>query len=154
MTDIARRLADMGLALPSPSAPAANYVPFTRSGPIVHIAGQVSRLPDEDIRGVVGRDLSVEEGQRAAQIAALHIVAQIGAACRGDFGRLVRILKINGMIQCAPDFDALPLVMNGCSDLLVGLFDEAGRHARTTVGVYRLPFGYAVEADAVVEIHA
>lgn len=154
MTDIVSRLAELGLSLPPPSAPAANYVPFTRSGSLVHIAGQVSRLPDADMRGVVGCDLSIDDGRLAARASGLNIVAQIGAACGGDFGRLTRILKLNGLIQCNADFDELPQVMNGCSDLMVDLFGDAGRHARTTVGVYRLPFGYAVEADAVVEIHA
>ncbi|WP_299329513.1 RidA family protein [Parasphingopyxis sp.] len=152
MNQFDKRLQALGLSLPPASPPAANYRSFIRSGPFVHIAGQISKGPNDDVRGIVGDTLSIETSQQAARLCGLNIAAQIGAACEGDFERLVQIVKLAGFMQCAADFDKLPLVMDGCSDLMVALFGDRGRHARSTVGVYRLPSGYAVEVDAVIEV--
>ncbi len=152
MADVDTRLATLGIALPAASSPAANYVSFVRSGSLVHISGQVSRTPGETVLGTVGADLTLEDGVRAARLCGLNLVSQMRQACGGDLNRVVRVVKLGGSIQAGPELEQLPLVMNGCSDLMVEVFGDAGRHARTTVGVYRLPGGVAVEVDAVVEV--
>ena len=146
------RLASLGLSLPEPVRPVANYVPFTRSGALVHIAGQVSTDPAGGVRGVVGEDVSAEDAKRAARICGLNLIAQMKAAADGDLSRVQRILKLNGFVQAGPHFFEIPQVLNGCSDLMVEVFGELGRHARSAVGVYRLPLNFAVEVDAVVEV--
>lgn len=152
MADVDTRLATLGIELPAASSPAANYVSFVRSGSLVHISGQVSRTPGETVLGTVGADLTLEDGVRAARLCGLNLVSQMRQACGGDLNRVVRVVKLGGSIQAGPELEQLPLVMNGCSDLMVEVFGDAGRHARTTVGVYRLPGGVAVEVDAVVEV--
>jgi enamine deaminase RidA (YjgF/YER057c/UK114 family) len=152
MTDVNTRLATLGIGLPPASSPAANYVSFVRSGSLVHISGQVSRTSGETVLGTVGADLTLEDGVRAARLCGLNLVSQMREACGGDLNRVVRVVKLGGSIQAGPELEQLPLVMNGCSDLMVEVFGDAGRHARTTVGVYRLPGGVAVEVDAVVEV--
>jgi len=152
MADVNTRLAALGIDLPVASSPAANYVSFVRSGSLVHISGQVSRTPGETVLGTVGADLTLEDGVRAARLCGLNLVSQMREACGGDLNRVVRVVKLGGSIQAGPELEQLPLVMNGCSDLMVEVFGDAGRHARTTVGVYRLPGGVAVEVDAVVEV--
>jgi enamine deaminase RidA (YjgF/YER057c/UK114 family) len=152
MPDVNTRLAALGIDLPAASSPAANYVSFVRTGSLVHISGQVSRTPGETVLGTVGADLTLDEGVRAARLCGLNLVSQMREACGGDLDRVVRVVKLGGSIQSGPELEQLPLVMNGCSDLMVEVFGDAGRHARTTVGVYRLPGGVAVEVDAVVEV--
>lgn len=152
MADLNTRLAALGIDLPAASSPAANYVSFVRTGSLVHISGQVSRTPDETVLGTVGADLTLDDGVRAARLCGLNLVSQMREACGGDLDRVVRVVKLGGSIQAGPELEQLPLVMNGCSDLMVEIFGDAGRHARTTVGVYRLPGGVAVEVDAVVEV--
>jgi enamine deaminase RidA (YjgF/YER057c/UK114 family) len=146
------RLAALGLTLPEPRAPVANYVPFVRSGASVYISGQVSTDAAGGVRGVVGEDVSAEDARRAAQICGLNLIAQLKAALDGDLGRVVRIVKLGGFVQAGPAFFDIPQVLNGCSDLMVAVFGDAGRHARSAVGVYRLPLNFAVEVDAVVEV--
>ncbi|MBS0411159.1 MAG: RidA family protein [Proteobacteria bacterium] len=145
------RLAALGIALPQPISPVANYVPFTRSGSLIHISGQVSVDANGGIRGVVGQDVSLEQGQAAARLCAINLITQMKAACDGDLGRVKRVLKLGGFVQAGPDFFDIPKVVNGCSDLIVEVFGDLGRHARSAVGVYRLPLNFAVEVDAVVE---
>jgi enamine deaminase RidA (YjgF/YER057c/UK114 family) len=145
------RLASLGLSLPAPVRPVANYVPFTRSGALVHIAGQVSTDAAGGVRGVVGEDVSAEDAKRAARICGLNLIAQMKAALDGDLSRVRRIVKLGGFVQAGPSFFEIPQVVNGCSDLMVEVFGDAGRHARSAVGVYRLPLNFAVEVDAVVE---
>jgi enamine deaminase RidA (YjgF/YER057c/UK114 family) len=152
MADVNTRLAALGIDLPAASSPAANYVSFVRAGSLVHISGQVSRTPGETVLGTVGADLTLDEGVRAARLCGLNLVSQMREVCGGDLNRVVRVVKLGGSIQSGPELEQLPLVMNGCSDLMVEVFGDAGRHARTTVGVYRLPGGVAVEVDAVVEV--
>ena len=146
------RLAALGLKLPEPARPVANYVPFVRAGDLVHIAGQVSTDPSGGVRGVVGEDVDAETAKRAAQICGLNLLAQMRAATDGDLGRVQRVIKLNGFVQAGPSFFEIPQVLNGCSDLMVDVFGDAGRHARSAVGVYRLPLNFAVEVDAVVQV--
>ncbi len=145
------RLAALGITLPQPVAPVANYVPFTRSGSLIHISGQVSVDAGGGVRGIVGQDVSLEQAQAAARLCAINLIAQMKAACDGDLSRVKRVLKLGGFVQAGPDFFDIPKVVNGCSDLIVEVFGDLGRHARSAVGVYRLPMNFAVEVDAVVE---
>lgn len=146
------RLAALGITLPQPVAPVANYVPFIRSGSLIHISGQVSVDAGGGVRGIVGQDVSLEQAQAAARLCAINLIAQMKAACDGDLSRVKRVLKLGGFVQAGPDFFDIPKVVNGCSDLIVEVFGDLGRHARSAVGVYRLPMNFAVEVDAVVEI--
>lgn len=152
MSRTAQRLADLGLVLPDPPAPVASYVPWVRSGGMVHVSGQVSRGADGDIKGRLGDTLDLAGGQAAARVCGLNLLAQLQAACGGDLDRVVRVVKLNGFVNVTPDFDPIPAVMNGCSDLMVAVLGDAGRHARSAVGVANLPLGYAVEVDGVFEI--
>ena len=152
MSDAERRLAELGHTLPQPVSPIATYVPFVRSGNLVHISGQVSVDANGGVTGIVGEAVDMTEAQRAAQICGLNLIAQMKAACDGDLGGVRRIVKLGGFVQAGPDFFDIPQVINGCSDLMVAVFGDAGRHARAAVGVYRLPRNFAVEVDAVVEV--
>ena len=152
MSNIEHRLAELGIKLPKPNAPVANYVPFVRVGDLLHISGQVSLDASGGIRGVVGEDVDLETAIRAARLCGLSLLAQMRAACDGDLGRVTRIVKLGGFVQAGPTFFEIPKVVNGCSDLMVEVFGDAGRHARSAVGVYRLPMNFAVEVDAVVAV--
>ena len=152
MSQVEQRLIAAGIALPQPVAPIANYVPFVRSGGLVHISGQVSLDASGGIVGTVGVDVDLEHAQRAARLCGINLLAQMKAACDGDLDRVRRVVKLGGFVQAGPDFYDIPAVVNGCSDVMVEAFGEAGRHARSAVGVYRLPRNFAVEVDAVVEI--
>ena len=152
MNRVETRLAELGLSLPEPNAPVANYVPTVLAGRLLHISGQVSSSADGGIKGVVGDGLTLEEGQAAARLCGVNLIAQIKRAVEGDFERVRRIVKLGGFVQAGPDFFDIPQVVNGCSDLMVQVFGDDGRHARAAVGVYRLPMNYAVEVDAVVEL--
>ena len=152
MSNIEHRLADLGIELPKPNAPVANYVPFVRTGNLLHISGQVSLDASGGIRGVVGEDVDLETAIRAARLCGLSLLAQMKAACDGEFGKVSRIVKLGGFVQAGPTFFDIPKVVNGCSDLMVEVFGDAGRHARSAVGVYRLPMNFAVEVDAVVQL--
>ncbi|MBP7704244.1 MAG: RidA family protein [Caulobacter sp.] len=152
MSKVEQRLAAAGIILPEPVAPIANYVPFVKVGNLVHISGQVSLDASGGITGTVGQDVDLEAAQRAARLCGINLIAQIRAACDGDLDRVKRIVKLGGFVQAGPDFYDIPSVVNGCSDLMVEVFEDAGRHARSAVGVYKLPRNFAVEVDAVVEI--
>ncbi len=146
------RLAELGLTLPEAPAPAANYVPFVSLGNQLFVSGQISQGPDGLITGKLGENLTVAEGAVAAKHCALSLLAQARAACGGDWSRLVRVVKLTGFVNCTPDFNDQPRVINGASDLIVELLGEAGRHARSAVGVSSLPLGVAVEIEAVFEL--
>jgi enamine deaminase RidA (YjgF/YER057c/UK114 family) len=146
------RLAALGVTLPQPIAPVANYVPFVKVGALVHISGQVSVDAGGGIRGVVGEDVDVERAQAAARLCGINLVTQMKAACDGDLTRVRRVVKLGGFVQAGPGFFEIPRVVNGCSDFIVEVFGDIGRHARSAVGVYRLPLNFAVEVDAVVEV--
>ena len=152
MSQIEQRLAALGITLPQPNPPVANYVPFVRSGHFVHISGQVSVDANGGIKGVVGEDVDAETGKQAARLCGVNLIAQMKAACDGDLNRIARVVKLGGFVQAGPAFFEIPQVVNGCSDLMVEAFGDAGRHARSAVGVYRLPMNFAVEVDAVVEV--
>ena len=152
MSEVESRLAAAGVTLPVPVAPVANYVPFVRSGSLVHISGQVSLDASGGVKGVVGVDVDLEAAQGAARLCGINLLAQMKAACDGDLDRVVRVVKLGGFVQAGPDFFDIPKVVNGASDLMVLAFGDAGRHARSAVGVYRLPLNFAVEVDAVVEL--
>ncbi|MDI1280113.1 MAG: enamine deaminase RidA (YjgF/YER057c/UK114 family) [Brevundimonas sp.] len=149
---VATRLADLGISLPEPAKAVANYVPYVQTGNLVHISGQLSNDASGGIKGTVGDDVSPEQAQAAARMCGVNLLAQISAALDGDLERVVRIVKLGGFVQAAGDFTAIPAVINGCSDLMVEVFADKGRHARSAVGVYRLPLGFAVEVDAIVEV--
>ncbi|MGQ3018224.1 RidA family protein [Phenylobacterium sp.] len=152
MSTVEERLAALGVRLPEPSTPVANYVPFVRAGSLLHISGQVSRDAQGGVTGVVGQDVDMETARFAARLCAINLIAQMKAACGGDLGRVVRVVKLGGFVQAGPDFFDIPQVVNGASDLMVDAFGDIGRHARSAVGVYRLPMNFAVEVDAVVEL--
>ena len=149
---IAKRLSDLGIALPDASAPAANYVPFVRVGNTLYVSGQISRDDSGLILGVLGDNMSVEEGAAAAQTCALQLLAQVAAACDGDIDRLKRVVKLTGFVNSTKDFADQPKVINGCSDWLVETLGDVGRHARSAVSAGALPLGVAVEIEGIFEI--
>lgn len=152
MSQVEERLAAAGIVLPQPNPPVANYVPFVRAGSIVHISGQVSIDASGGVRGIVGEDVAIEAAKAAARMCGINLLTQMKAACDGDLDRVVRVVKLGGFVQAGPGFFEIPQVVNGCSDVMVLAFGEAGKHARSAVGVYRLPMNFAVEVDAVVEV--
>ena len=152
MSKVEDQLTAKGIVLPAPNAPVANYVPFVRTGDVVHISGQVSVDASGGIKGVVGEDVDMDRAVAAARLCGLSLIAQMKAATGGDLDRVMRVVKLGGFVQAGPGFFEIPKVINGCSDLMVEAFGDAGRHARSAVGVYRLPMNFAVEVDAVVEI--
>ncbi len=152
MSQVEERLAAQGITLPQPVAPVANYVPFVRVGDLVHISGQVSLDASGGVRGIVGEDVDTETAKGAARLCGINLIAQMRAACDGDLDRVVRVVKLWGFVQAGPGFFEIPQVVNGASDVMVAAFGDAGKHARSAVGVYRLPMNFAVEVDAVVEI--
>lgn len=145
------RLEQLGIALPTAAAPAANYVPFVLTGTQLWVAGQITFWDGKlKYRGKVGRDLPLEDGVAAARVCGLNIVAQAKAAL-GDLDRVVRVVKLGGFVNALPDFTDHSKVINGASDLIVDVFGDAGRHARFAVGASGLPLDSAVEVDAVIE---
>ncbi len=150
---VEQRLLDIGVQLPKPAAPAANYVPFVITGNLVFISGQITMLNGElQYVGTVGDDLSVEDGYQAARICAINLLAQLKEACGGDLERVKRVVKLGGFVNCTPDFTDQPKVINGASDLIAEAFGDAGKHARFAVGAPSLPLGIGVEVDGIFEI--
>ena len=149
---VAARLAALDITLPEPAKPVASYVSYVQTGNLVHVSGQLSNDASGGITGTVGVDVTPEEAAAAARLCAINLIAQIRAAVDGDLERVVRIVKLGGFVQAGPGFTAIPAVINGCSDLMVEVFGDAGKHARSAVGVYKLPLGFAVEVDAIVEV--
>lgn len=146
------RLASLGITLPQPAAPAANYVPYVESRGMLYISGQIPVGPNGvDYVGKLGEEFGIEEGRAAARLCAINILAQARAAL-GDLDRVARIVKLTGFVNGTPAFTDQPKVVNGASDFMVEIFDEKGRHARSAVGVGGLPFGVAVEVEAIIEI--
>lgn len=154
MHGIEKRLADIGLTLPTVAPAAANYVPYVLSGHHLYIAGQIPFLNGQKMHiGRLGADLSVEQGKEAAQACALNILAQVKHALAGDWNLLARCVKLGGFVNSTPDFDQQPAVLNGASDLIGAAMGEKGQHARFAVGAANLPFGVAVEIDAIFEVY-
>ncbi|WP_203293374.1 RidA family protein [Maricaulis parjimensis] len=152
MSAIETRLSELGITLPEPVAPVANYVPFVQTGSQVFISGQVSIAPDGLVKGTLGSDMDVAAGQAAARLCGINLIAQLKAACGGDLSRLKRVVKLGGFVAAVPGFTDIPQVINGCSDLMVDVFGDAGRHARSAVSCPVLPLGAAVEVDGIFEI--
>ncbi len=147
------RLKEMGISIPVAAAPAANYVPYTISGNLVYVSGQVPFVDGKiAFQGKVGEDFSTEEAAEVARVCALNIVAQVKAACEGDLDRVVRCIKLGGFVNCVDGFGEQPKVINGASDMMVDIFGDKGRHARFAVGTNALPMNVAVEIDAIFEI--
>jgi enamine deaminase RidA (YjgF/YER057c/UK114 family) len=152
MSQVEDRLVELGIELPKPNPPVANYVPFVRMGDLIHISGQVSVDATGGIKGVVGEDVDAETARLAARLCGINLLAQMKAACEGRLGRVKQVVKLGGFVQAGPSFFDIPQVVNGASDLMVEVFGDTGRHARSAVGVYRLPLNFAVEVDAVVAV--
>lgn len=150
---IEARLADLGIALPTPAAPVANYVPYVEAGGLLFVSGQVPFDAEGKIAytGKVGTDVSIEDGQQAARLCAINILAQAKAAL-GDLDKLQRLVKLGGFVNSAPDFGGQPQVINGASDLFVEVLGDKGRHARFAVSAPSLPLGCAVEIDAIFQV--
>jgi enamine deaminase RidA (YjgF/YER057c/UK114 family) len=153
MSIIDARLKELGISLPVPPLPVAAYVPYTMSGNLVFISGQVP-FKDGALKyvGKLGADFSIEMGQAAAQLCAINVLSVLKVACEGDLDKVVRCLKLTVYVNATPDYDKQPEVANGASDLIAAVFGEAGKHARAAVGMGSLPRGVAVEVDAIFEI--
>lgn len=150
---IANRLAEMGITLPKPTPAAGTYLPYVISENLIFISGQVPvGKTGLEFQGKLGDAYSVEDGQAAARLCAINILAQLSAALDGNLDLVSRCVKLGGFINCTPDFGEHPAVMNGASDLMVEVFGDIGRHARFAVGAPSLPFDVAVEVEAVFEI--
>ena len=152
MSDVTAKLAELGLELPKPAAPVAAYVPVVEHGGLLHISGQLPFQGGQVVTGRLGDDTDVASGYDAARRCALMLVAQIGNAVGGDWSRVEKIVKLGVFVNSDPGFTAQPKVANGASELMESVFGEAGRHARSAVGVAVLPLGAAVEVDAIVAV--
>jgi enamine deaminase RidA (YjgF/YER057c/UK114 family) len=150
---IEKKLSGLGVTLPTPASPIANYVPFVHSGNTLIVSGQICFGSDGKLvaKGQLGGGVSVEDGQKAARACAINLLAQLKAAL-GDLDKVVRVMRLGGFINSAPGFTDGPKVMNGASDLMVEVFADKGRHARTTVGVSALPADAAVEVEGLFEV--
>ena len=147
------KLKDLGIVLPTPPSPVANYVGFVRTGALLFVSGQICFGADGKLaaKGKLGDNVSIEDGQKAARACAVNLLAQVKAAL-GDLDKVVRVVRLGGFINSAPSFVDGPKVMNGASDLMVDVFGDKGRHARTTVGVAALPLDAAVEIEGLFEV--
>ena len=150
---VEKKLQELGIALQEPRAPMANYVPFVRTGDLLHVSGQICLDGDGKLvaKGRLGDDVSVEAGQKAARVCAINLLAQVKAAL-GDLDKVKRVVRLGGFINSAAGFTEGPKVMNGASDLMVAVFGDKGKHARSTVGVAALPADAAVEVEGLFEV--
>lgn len=150
---IDKRLAELGIVLPTPAQPVATYVPWVKTGNLVYISGQ-GAMKDGKLQytGKVGDTLSIEDAVASARLTAINIITHLRDACGGDLDRVKRVVKLLGLVNCTPTFGEHPKVINGASDLMVEVFGDKGRHARSAVGAPSLPFGLSVEVEAIVEI--
>lgn len=151
-SQIETKLQDLGIALPQAAAPAANYVPYVKTGNQLFISGQLPMNADGiQFKGKAGTDFTAEEAAEAAKLCAINLIAQMKAAT-GDLDKIARIVKLVGFVNSSPDFEQQPAVINGASDFMVAVFGDKGRHARSAVSAASLPFGVAVEIEAIVEL--
>jgi enamine deaminase RidA (YjgF/YER057c/UK114 family) len=150
---VERKLSDLGISLPTPASPVANYIPFVRAGALVFVSGQVCLDASGRLvaKGKLGAGVSLDEGEKAARACAVNVLAQVKAAL-GDLDKVARVVRLGGFINSDPSFLEGPRVMNGASDLMVAVFGDKGRHARTTVGVAVLPGDAAIEVDGIFEV--
>ena len=150
---VEQRLRAIGVTIPDAPSPAANYLPFTRTGNLVFVSGQVPFVDGKlEVTGTVGENASVEDAQGQAKICAINLLAQLKVACDGDLDRVVRVVKLGAFVASADNFFNQPIVVNAASDLMFEAFGEAGRHARFAVGTNALPLNCLVEIDGVFEI--
>ena len=150
---IEARLAELGIALPTAMPPMANYVPWVQTGNLVVVSGQVPAVDGKiAVTGKVGADLDVAAAQQAARICLFNVLTHLRAACGGNLDRVRRVVRLGGFVACLPGFTQHALVMNGASDLAVAVFGDAGRHARSTIGVPSLPGDAAVEVEGMFEV--
>jgi enamine deaminase RidA (YjgF/YER057c/UK114 family) len=148
-----QQLQKLGITLPEPSSPVANYVKYVQSGNLLYLSGTGPLKSDGTlIKGKLGADLTIEQGYEAARITAINLIATLKSATGGDLNKVTRIVKVLGMVNATPDFNDAPKVINGFSDLVVEIFGERGRHARSAIGVASLPSGIAVEIELIVEV--
>jgi enamine deaminase RidA (YjgF/YER057c/UK114 family) len=153
MAQVEKKLAELGIVLPAPVPPVANYVPFVRTGSLLFVSGQICVGVDGKLvaKGKLGETAAIEDGQQAARACAINVLAQVKAAV-GDLDKVVRVVRLGGFINSEPTFLDGPKVMNGASDLMVEVFGDKGRHARTTVGVAALPVDAAIEVEGLFEV--
>ncbi|MFM8746171.1 MAG: RidA family protein [Aestuariivirga sp.] len=153
MGEIDRRLAGLGISLPQAAKPVANYVPWVRSGNLVFISGQ-GPIMDGKVTypGCLGADVTLEDGIKSARLCALNVLAQLKDACGGDLDRVKRVVKLLGFVNSTADFKDHPKVINGASDLMVEVFGDKGRHARSAVAAPSLPMGISTEVEAIIEV--
>jgi len=151
--NVEKKLAELGIVLPEPVAPVANYVPFVRTGNFLVVSGQLCLDTEGKLvaKGQLGGGVSIDDGAKAARACAINILAQLKAGI-GDLDKIARVVRLGGFINSAPGFPDGPKVMNGASDLMVAVFGDKGRHARTTIGVAALPLDAAVEVEAAFEV--
>ena len=148
--DVLARLADLGIVLPKPMPPVATYVPLTVAGHLVTVSGQLPAIDGKvAVTGQLGNGVTIEEGQHAARLCLINVLAQLETGLPGGLASITKVIRLGGFIAAAPDFTQLAVVMNGASDLTVAAFGEAGRHARSTIGVASLPLGAAVEVEGM-----
>ena len=153
ISKVEKRLLETGVTIPDAPRPAANYLPFTRTGNLIFVSGQVPFVNGKlEITGTVGKNASVEDAQGQAKICAINLLAQLKVACDGDLDRVVRVVKLGAFVASANNFFNQPIVVNTASDLMVEAFGEAGRHARFAVGTNALPLNCLVEVDGVFEV--
>ena len=150
--DINATLIDKGIVLPDAPPPAANYIPYVKIGKLVFVSGQVSQNENGFIKGVLGKDLNVEEGYDAARQCAISLLAQLKSAVNGDLNKVTKVVKLGGFVNCEPNFTDQALVIEGASELMIDIFEDYGWHSRYAVGSNSLPLGMAVEIDAIFEI--
>ena len=149
---VEKKLSELGIVLTAPAAPVANYVPFVRTGNLLMISGQICLDAGKLVaKGQLGAGVSVEDGQRAARACAVNLLTQVKSAL-GDLDKVLRVVRLGGFVNAAPGFVDGPKVMNGASDLMVAVFGEKGKHARTTVGVSALPLDAAIEVEGLFEV--
>ena len=153
MSTIEERLIAEGVTLPDAPAPAANYVPFVKTGNLVFVSGQLP-MADGECRylGRLGDDVDLEEGVKAARLCAVNIIAQIKTACDGDLSRVTRVVRLGGFVASTPEFEQHPAVINGASDLMAAVFGDAGAHARAAGGGAALPRGVSGEVEGLFEV--
>jgi enamine deaminase RidA (YjgF/YER057c/UK114 family) len=150
---VEQKIANLGITLPTPASPVANYLPFVRTGNLLIVSGQLCFGSDAKLvaKGQLGASVSIEDGQKAGRACAVNLLAQIKGAL-GDLDKVSRVVRLGGFINSAPGFTDGPKVMNGASDLMVEVFGDKGRHARTTVGVSALPADAAIEVEGIFEV--
>ncbi len=146
------KLSDLGISLPNPPNPAANYVAYVRMGDTLYVSGQISADENGLIKGKIGNDLTTEQGAAAARTCAISLLAQVKAACGGNLDRLVRVVKLTGFVNSTSSYSEQPTVVNGASDLLVEILGDVGKHSRSAVSAVSLPLGVAVEIEGIFQI--